>query len=148
MWKMDFFPHVYSLYIDLKMNTRNSMFHLLVVVAGKGYVNSYNGFQSRKLLESHLIRNRTFWRTLDDAGKSSKMEDACSSLGFVKNIQAFYKAVCQTKSEMYTYIPAYMHACIHDHTCMHQCTYTFIHFLHEHTGTYILACMNWFVSMQ
>lgn len=57
---MDFFPHVYSLYIDLKMNTRNSMFHLLVVVAGKGYVNSYNGFQSRKLLESHLIRNRTF----------------------------------------------------------------------------------------
>ena len=38
---MDFFPHVYSLYyVDLKMNTRNSMFHLLVVVAGKGYVNS------------------------------------------------------------------------------------------------------------
>ena len=34
------FPHVYSLYIDLKMNARNSMFHLLVVVAGKGYVNS------------------------------------------------------------------------------------------------------------
>ena len=120
------------------MNTRNSMFHLLVVVAGKGYVNSYNGFQSRKLLESHPIRNRTFLSSSMQV-KVARWKMPVAAWVLSKK-QFFHKAVCQTKTEMYAYIPTYMHAPVHAyihtqftwtyrhvHTCMHELICKYAH---------------------